>query len=51
MKLKCGKCKYEWDYHGKMRFRATCPDCKANVRITTNNYTEPKADVPTEMIS
>lgn len=30
MKLKCN-CGYEWDYEGKMKYYATCPDChKAN---------------------
>ena len=31
MKLKCNQCEYEWDYEGKMKYYATCPDChKAN---------------------
>jgi len=31
MKLKCDQCSYEWDYEGKMKYYATCPDChKAN---------------------
>ena len=27
MKLKCKQCGYEWDYEGKMKYYATCPDC------------------------
>lgn len=31
MKCKCSQCNYEWDYEGKMKYYATCPDChKAN---------------------
>jgi predicted Zn-ribbon and HTH transcriptional regulator len=32
MKLKCS-CGYEWDYKGKMKKNATCPDCRALVKI------------------
>ena len=33
MILKCYKCGYEWDYKGKRRRYATCPDCKTSVNI------------------
>ena len=35
MKLKCKnpKCKREWEYNGKRKFYATCPDCKSSVKI------------------
>lgn len=31
-KIKCSKCKYEWEYKGKHPSNATCPHCglKAN---------------------
>jgi hypothetical protein len=32
MKLKC-KCGNEWDYKGKNKYTATCPDCKKIVKI------------------
>lgn len=28
----CGKCGYEWTYTGELVF-ATCPSCRANVKI------------------
>ena len=31
-KLNC-KCGFEWDYKGKMKHNATCPDCKTSVKI------------------
>lgn len=33
MKLKCKRCEYEWDYKGKRRFYATCPDCHTLVKL------------------
>jgi len=35
MKLKCNKedCKKEWEYKGKSKFYATCPDCHKNIKI------------------
>ncbi len=33
MKLKCDKCDREWDYKGKNRVKATCPDCRKLVHI------------------
>lgn len=31
--LICQYCGYAWDYNGKMKVAATCPDCKRNVKI------------------
>lgn len=33
MKLKCWKCGKCWDYKGKNKVYASCPDCHASVRI------------------
>lgn len=35
MILKCKNklCKKKWDYKGKARFYATCPDCLRKVKI------------------
>ncbi len=39
MKLKCKKCKYEWDYNGKVKPNknytpyASCPRCKTSVKV------------------
>ena len=33
MKLRCDRCGRRWDYHGKMKRRATCPDCKHSVKM------------------
>ncbi len=35
MKLKCSnkKCDYEWEYKGRMKFYATCPNCRYKVKI------------------
>lgn len=32
MQIKC-KCGYEWNYKGKKKVNATCPDCRAIARI------------------
>lgn len=26
-------CLYEWNYRGTLRFYATCPNCRKNIRI------------------
>ena len=31
--LKCKRCGHEWDYAGKRKWYATCPDCKTSVKI------------------
>jgi len=33
MKIKCNKCGYEWNYKGRRTRYATCPNCKASVKI------------------
>jgi hypothetical protein len=35
MKLKCKRkgCGYAWDYKGKSKFYATCPNCLNKVKI------------------
>ena len=33
MKLKCKACGYEWDYSGKKKVYAACPDCHGLVKI------------------
>lgn len=39
MKLKCRnkRCKYQWEYGGKAKFYASCPRCRANVRVAESN--------------
>jgi len=34
MKLICKRCKREWEYKGKKKYYATCPDCLNKVKIT-----------------
>ena len=34
--LKCKRCGYEWEYKGRKRWYATCPDCNTKVRIAIN---------------
>jgi len=36
MKLKCKKCKKEWEYKGNNKYFATCPDCLRKVDIIGN---------------
>jgi hypothetical protein len=31
--FECKKCKKEWDYKGKQKFYASCPDCKTSNKI------------------
>jgi len=33
MKLKCRKCKYEWDWKGKHKYYATCPRCLSKINV------------------
>lgn len=33
MKLKCKKCKNEWDYGGDSEWYATCPRCLFKVKV------------------
>lgn len=33
VKLKCKRCKKEWEYNGDRDYYATCPDCKTSVKI------------------
>ena len=33
MKIKCKRCKHEWEYTGKSEYYATCPFCYTKVRI------------------
>jgi hypothetical protein len=40
MKLKCKKCKYEWNYTGKNPYYATCPYCLAKVKVNGNKITK-----------
>lgn len=36
-KIKCPKCSYEWTYKGNKKNTATCPDCKATVKLIFDN--------------
>ena len=42
MKLKCKRkiCGREWEYKGKKKFYASCPDCKTSVKIVYKTETE-----------
>ncbi len=42
IKMICSKCEREWSYKGKMKHRATCPDCKTPVRLPKQNSSEKK---------
>jgi len=33
MDLECGNCDYQWDYQGNSDYYASCPRCKASVKI------------------
>ena len=33
IKLQCKKCEKVWNYSGKNKYYATCPDCKTSVKI------------------
>jgi len=34
--MNCQKCGYSWEYTGKQRDWASCPNCKTSVRIDSN---------------
>ncbi len=31
--LRCHRCGYEWTYKGKMKWYASCPQCRTSVKI------------------
>ena len=33
MELKCSNCEKQWNYRGKNKVTATCPDCRTLVKI------------------
>ena len=33
MYLRCGNCKYKWNYRGKSNYYATCPQCLRKVKV------------------
>ena len=33
MKIKCKRCEKEWEYKGKSKYYASCPNCKTSVKI------------------
>ena len=33
MKVKCHKCKHEWDYKGKSDYYITCPQCYRKINV------------------
>lgn len=33
MKIKCYKCKHEWDYKGNSKFYLTCPQCYGKISL------------------
>jgi ribosomal protein S27E len=33
MKIKCPKCKKEWNYGGKSKYYVSCPQCHKNINI------------------
>ena len=33
MKLKCQRCKYEWDYQGKSDWYTSCPRCRTSIKV------------------
>lgn len=37
MKLKCNKCKNEWDYNGDNPYYATCTRCLQKVKVPANS--------------
>ena len=41
-RLTCKKCKTKWNYKGKKKHYATCPDCKDSVRIENKIQNVPK---------
>lgn len=37
IRLRCKKCKREWEYKGTKKYYTSCPDCKTSVKIKRNN--------------
>ena len=37
MKLKCQRCKHEWDYQGLQLYYTNCPRCMVKVRLKWND--------------
>ena len=33
MKVRCKKCNHYWNYKGKSKYYATCPNCYNKVRL------------------
>jgi len=33
MRIKCPKCKYEWEYNGESNYYITCPRCLRKINI------------------
>lgn len=33
VKMKCSKCKHEWNYKGKSKYYVTCPHCYRKIKI------------------
>jgi len=37
MKMKCKRCRYEWDYKGTSQFYTSCPRCRSNIKVVDEN--------------
>lgn len=33
MKIKCQRCKYEWEYKGKSKWYTSCPKCRTSINV------------------
>ncbi len=33
MKIKCPKCKHEWNYKGDSKYYVTCPRCYTKINV------------------
>jgi len=33
VRLECPRCGKKWEYGGKNKYYATCPDCKTSVKV------------------
>lgn len=42
VKLSCHHCDYSWDYQGKTKYYATCPNCRYKVRIQPEEPSKPE---------
>jgi len=40
MRMLCDKCGHEWDYQGKSKYYASCPQCKKSVKISQEDLAE-----------